>query len=553
VERRAVLGLAGLGAAALAGGDLLAGCSKQAGSKGSATGGDAIKGVLPKFKAADTANARPDLPGVGAVPNGYLTYPTNLVEQIKQKPATSGRTVKAIAPWWGPTPPALANNAYVQAINAKLGLTIDTSEQDGSTYYDKLSAMLGARDVPELLVAPNWEVDKISRFADAVKALFEDLSDYLKGDAVAPYPNLASLSTAAWEYSVWGGRLAAVPFPTDGPFAWAMFYRKDLVDKAGLGPPRSIDELYAFGKAATNPTKGVWAFGSTFDMLQMFYGGDFSTQNGWRKKPGGGGLEFKYETPEYRAALEFAAKLYKDGLVHPDTVATKGADEKTLFNGGKILMYQDGPGAWRGMQGEQAKATPGFNMQPLPVFGVNGKDPTVVGTEKPIFWTFIKKGIGRDKVEELLRVLNWLAAPLGTKEWELREYGVEGKHFTRSGDGSPIPTDLGRKELGSQFSYLGGRVPAVVRTADVPNYVQDLIGYSNATVKYLDKDLTAGLKLELPANYSKVLQPTEDKILDVVRGRRPVSDIDQITKEWRQGGGDEGRAFIEKALADNGR
>ncbi len=93
----------------------------------------------------------------------------------------------------------------------------------------------------------------------------------------------------------------------------------------------------------------------------------------------------------------------------------------------------------------------------------------------------------------------------------------------------------------------------MVKTADVPNYVQDLISYSNATVKYLEKDLTAGIKLELPANYSKAIQPAEDKILDVLRGRRPLSDLDQITKEWRTSGGDEGRAFLEKALSDNGR
>jgi putative aldouronate transport system substrate-binding protein len=150
-------------------------------------------------------------------------------------------------------------------------------------------------------------------------------------------------------------------------------------------------------------------------------------------------------------------------------------------------------------------------------------------------------------------VLNWLAAPLGTQEWQLREYGVEGKHFTRGPDGSPLPTDLGHKELGSQYNFLVGRVPAVVKTADVPNYVQDLISYSNATVKYLEKDLTAGIKLELPANYSKAIQPAEDKVLDVLRGRRPLSDLDQIAKEWRAQGGDEGRAFLEKALSDNGR
>ena len=265
-NRRRVLGLLGLGAAALAGGDLLAGCSKEAGSKGTATQADAVKAVLPNYKPMTVA--KPDVPGTGGVPNGYLKYPSSLVEQITDKPGRSGKTIKAMAPWWGPAPPALGQNAYLDAVNGKLAIAVDTTEQDGNTYADKLSAILGARDVPELLVAPNWEVDKIARFSDAVKALFEDLTDYLKGDAVNAYPNLASFQTSAWEYSVWGGRLAAVPFPNDGlPFSWVLFQRKDLVDAAGLATPKSVDELYEIGKKLTNPAKGVWGFGSVFDMV----------------------------------------------------------------------------------------------------------------------------------------------------------------------------------------------------------------------------------------------------------------------------------------------
>ena len=550
-NRRQFLTLIGLGAAAVAGVPGLAACSKQAGSKGTATKADAVQAVLPTRKPLELV--KPDIKGAIPIPDGYLKYPSSLVDAVTTKPGTSGKTIKAMAPWWGPTPPGLGKNSYVEAVNAELGIPVDTGLLDGNTYADKLSAVLGARDVPDLLVAPNWEVDKIARFSDAVKALFEDLTDYLKGDAVNAYPMLASLPTGAWEYSVWGGRLAAVPFPNDGlPYSWVLFQRKDLVDAAGLGTPNTIDALYEFGKKATNAGKGVWAFGSIFDMVQQFYGAP-GVQNGWRRKADGK-LEHKYETPEYRQALEFTAKLFKEGLVHPDTVASKGADEKQLFKSGKILMYQDGGGAWKGMQSEQLKVLPTFNMQPVPVFSaVAGKDPVIWGTEKPVFWTFVKKGLGQERTKELLGVLNWLATPFGGKEWELREYGVEGKHFTRGADGAPAQTDLGRREIGSQYSFLSGRLPAQVQTPDVPNFVQDFLGYANNTIKYLEKEFTAGIKLELPANYSKVLQPTEDKIADILRGRRPLTDLDQVVKEWRTGGGDEGRAFIEKALADSGR
>ncbi|WP_428965471.1 extracellular solute-binding protein [Micromonospora fluostatini] len=545
-DRRTVLRLIGLGAAATMGGSTLAGCSKEVGSQGSATQADAIKAVLPTYKAADLLP--PDIPGEGPIPSGYLKYPTELVDAVTEQPGRSGQQVRAISPWWGPTPPANDRNEYMQAINAKLGVEMVVSVQDGNTYADKLSALLGARDVPDLLCVPNWEVDKIARFSDATKALFEDLTDYLQGDKAAAYPYLAALPTGSWEYCVWGGRLYAAPFPTDGPFAWTLFHRKDLIDKAGYGTPTSIEELYEFGKKATNANQGVWAFGTVFDMVQQFYG----CNQTWRKKADGG-LEHKYETAEFKAALEFTARLFAEGMVHPDTVASKGADEKQLFNAGKILMYQDGMGAWQGMQGEQAKVTPGFNMQPLPFFGVNGKDAIVWGSEKPVFYTFVKKDLGRERVEELLRVMNWCAAPFGSREFELREYGVEGKHFTRAADHSPIPTDQFRKEFAGQVNSLGGRPPIKIRSGDTPNYAQEYIDFHKKFIGLREPELFAGIKLELPANWSKVLQPTDDKIRDILRGRRPLTDMDQVTKEFLSTGGEEGRAFHEKALSDNGR
>src|SRR5262245_2983733 len=183
-------------------------------------------------------------------------------------------------------------------------------------------------------------------------------------------------------------------------------------------------------------------------MIQMFHKVS-RLHDGWRRKDGGG-VEFKYETAEYRAALEYTAKLYKDGLVHPDIVASKGADAKQLFRSGKIVFMQDGPGAWQGMQADEGKVNPAFNMQAVPVFSATGGDPSVWGSQDPIFYTFIKKNLGKARTEELLRVLNWCAAPFGTKEWELREYGKEGVHFTRDANGAPVATPLAGKEIAFQ-------------------------------------------------------------------------------------------------------
>ena len=549
-SRRSFLGLVGLGAAAVAGGPLLAGCSEKPAGSGTAQNLDKFGDLVPTHK--DLAlNIAPDIHGTRPVPDGYVRYPATLVDAITDKPGTSGREATAMTPVWGPAPPGYQQSAYLQAVNAELGVPVNFTIQDGNTYADKLNAMFGARDVPDLLCVPGWEVPKIPHFAEAAKVLFEDLTDVLKGDAVNAYPMLATFPTAAWRNAIWNERLYSVPNPTDGPFPWAMFTRKDLLDARGLSVPKSLDDLLAMAKQVTDPSKKVWAFGDIFAMVQMYHKVPGS-KGGWRLKPDKT-PEFKYETPEYRRALEVMAQIYKDGLVHPDIIASKGADQNQLFaQSGSIVFAQAGVGFWQGAQAEFQKVNPKLNIQPVPIFSATGGDPLVWVAVDPISYTFIRKGLGKDRVEELLRVVNWCSAPLGSQEAQLRDYGVEGRHHTRTPNG-PTKTDLAFKEIANQYFFISGRNPTIGPLPDTPNYVQDVLAYSNETVKHLEPDPWDGLKLEMPAAFKSFAVPAEEKFTDVLRGRRPVSDVDSIVNEWKANGGEEARALLAKALSQAGR
>ena len=549
-SRRGFLSLVGLGAAVAASGGALAGCGDKATRGGATQQLDKLAALIPEQKPLTLDIPEPDILSTRPVADGYTKFPPALVDAIAEKPGAGGTPIRAMVPVWGPAPPTGANNAYTTAINAELGTPVDFSVQDALVYADKLSAILAARDVPDLLSVPSWEVNKLARFSDAVTALFEDLTPYLQGAAVSAYPMLATFPAGAWRNSCWNERLMAVPCPTDGPFPWMLHHRKDLFAKTGLALPKTIDELFEVGKKVTNPGKGVWAFSDIFAMVQMFYKVPASKE-GWRRKADGT-PEYKYETAEFQQAAEFMAKVYQAGLVHPDLVASKGADAKQLLQSGKIIFHQDGVGTWQPMQAEQSKTQPGFELQPVPLFSATGGDPLAWGDDEPIAYTFIKKGLAKARVEEILRVMNWNSAPFGTKEFDLREFGVEGKHHTRNADG-PVKTELGFKEIQNQYFFISGRSPVVQPTPQTPNYVRDLLAYSNETVKYLEKDPWDGLKFEMPAKYKAAVTPTEDKITDITRGRRPLSDLDAVVKEWRAAGGDEARELLAKALADSGR
>ncbi|GIG68681.1 extracellular solute-binding protein [Phytomonospora endophytica] len=550
VDRRGFLSLLGVGALATTSGGLLAACGSGgggAGDQGMATQTDKLLQLMPTYKPVELIP--PDIAGVGGAPNGYLSYPRNLVQAITETPGTSGKEISAMAPHWGTVPPALGGNAYYDAINTRLGVPVKFSLQDGVTYYEKLNTILGAKDVPEVLSIPSWNVAGLAHFSDAAEALFTDLTPHLQGDKALTYPMLANLPTKSWLECIWNGKLMAVPFPSDG-FAWGFFYRKDIFTKLGAVPPTTAQELYDLGKAVTDPNAKRWAFGAiTWEVERLF--GSPGTQEGWRKNPDGTVVN-KIETPEYAAAIEFMTKLFTDGLVHPEMMNSTG-DAKQLFNSGEMLMTTDGFGGWEGALATEPAINPEFDMQPVLPYSHDGKaTPIIRGGGKVVFYSFIRKDLSEDRVKEILRVMNWCGAPYGSQEAELIQFGVEGQHFTRGADGTPVKNDLGNTEVAAPYAGISG-APAIITPAKYFDKVQARVDWNNAAMPFMEKDPWEGIRLEIPSKVAALKQPTEDKINDIIRGRTPLSELESIKKEWLQKGGEEGREFYAKALSDNGR
>ncbi|TDW77771.1 extracellular solute-binding protein [Kribbella pratensis] len=545
-RRRTFISLLGVGAAA-AGGVTLTGCSNS--SSGSSTSGraeteDKLSGLLPKFIAYEPV--KPDLPGENGASPGFSHYPSELKRAVPDKMVPSGKEVSAMTPLWSPMPPGLGKNSYYDANNERIGAPVRFNILNGNDYGDKLGPILAAGNVPELLCIPGWNISGLTRFGQAVDKLFEDLTPYLAGDKAAEYPMLANLPTRAWAYGVWNSQLKAVPFPSDG-FPWALFYRKDIFDQVGAQPPKNADEVLALGKQLTDAKAGRWAFGSVADEMARMFGAPGS----WRKDSSGK-LVNKIETPEFEESVAFVRRLFQSGYVHPEVVANAGADENALFEGGKFVIRQNGLGGWHEALQRQQTINPKFNPQPVMPFAHDGGAPITWGGDPAGIFTFVKKGVGEQRVKELLGVMNYTSAPFGTEEYVLYNYGVEGKHYVKQATGAPKLTALGQKEVSQTYIFLGGR-PTAITESEYPGYVQSMSAWQNAAAKVREKNLFDGIRVEQPAKMAALYQPFDDALQDIFRGRKPVSELKTAVKQWQTNGGNEGRDFYAKVLSDNGR
>jgi putative aldouronate transport system substrate-binding protein len=545
-SRRTFISLLGAGAAVATGGVTLTGCSdgKAATTTGRAETEDKLTGLLPKYIPYDSV--QPDLPGENGASPGFTKYPSELKRAVPDKAVPSGKEVSAMTPLWSPLPPGLGNNSYYDANNERIGAPVRFNILNGNDYGDKLGPILAAGNVPELLCIPGWNISSLTRFSQAADKLFEDLTPYLAGDKASAYPMLANLPTRAWAYGVWNSQLKAVPFPGDG-FPWALFYRKDILDQVGAEPPKTADDLLALGKQLTDAKANRWAFGAIADEVARA----FRAPADWRKDPDGK-LVNKIETPEFEESVAFVRKVFQAGYVHPEVVGNAAADQNALFEGGKLVIRQNGLGGWHEALQRQQSINPTFNPQPVMPFAHDGGAPIVWGGDPANIFTFMKKGLGEARIKELLGVLNYTAAPFGTEEYQLYNYGVEGKHYTLQSNGAPKLTALGQKEVSQTYIFLGGR-PVAITESEYPGYVQSMSAWQNAAAKVRQKSLFDGIRVEQPAKMAALNQPFDDALQDIFRGRRPVSELKTAVKQWQTNGGNEGREFYTKVLSDNGR
>ena len=540
-DRRSFLGLMGATTAVAISPHLLAGCSSGGGGGGSASDSGVLDDLIPDHIPFE--GVIPDIEGIDGAPDGFTAYPDPPIQALPEPPGSGGH-YSAMTPMWGPIPPGLGNNSFYDYVNDRIGATVEFNFQDGDTIIDKMNAVIAGRDVADITMFPDWVIGLIPQFNRAVGELFEDLTPYLAGDAVSPYPMLANLESNAWRWNVFNEQLQGVPWPSE-PFSNWILYRRDLLDEYGLDLPTTPDELIALGEEVNDPDNNRWAFGDfTLTARQIF-----GAPSEWRYESGE--LIHMFETDEWRASVEFMHRVYEAGLVHPDIVAQSG-NAKELINSGQILFNQDGIGAWHEAYGQMLGDDSDFRLDLVPVFGADGNDPVMHRNDPSAQSVFVRKGMEPEEIEEVLHILNFCAAPFGTREYMDYRYGEEGVHHELNDDGAPELTELGNTEVNDGYYFLSGRPPSVTES-QFPDFVQWKTDWFNDAIQYAEENPFTGIRIQRPERFSAAETPMTDRVENIIRGREGLDTLDDAIEDWRRDGGDEGRDFFLEVLQEHGR
>ncbi|MFF9335666.1 ABC transporter substrate-binding protein [Streptomyces albogriseolus] len=174
--------------------------------------------------------------------------------------------------------------------------------------------------------------------------------------------------------ATYDGRLYAVPYVTN---AGLLLYRKDVLDDAGVPPPRTWAELERAAKTLA-PARGLDGYAGQF----LPYEG--LTVNAAEAVYSAGGAilgnEGERVTVDSRAArkgIGFLARGVREGWIPREALAYKEEESKRAFQDGRLLFLRNWPYAYVAASAPGSKVAGKVGAVPLP--GPDGPGTSVLG------------------------------------------------------------------------------------------------------------------------------------------------------------------------------
>ncbi|MFD6445639.1 hypothetical protein ACFWEJ_11065 [Promicromonospora sp. NPDC060204] len=531
ISRRSLLmGGMGLGAFAVLG---LAGCSNEGRGGGALTGSATV--ALPTY--VPYAGVPMDIKGTDGVPDTMLKYPAS-PQQVAEGTIGDGKDVGIFGLTNTPVPPSVDDNAYWQELHERLGFALTIALTPAGDYSDRFQTTVAGDRLPDIFEMFPGEVPGLPSLLEERAT---DLTEFLSGDAVKKYPFLANIPTESWQSCVYNGKIFAVPVPR-GPAQSTVFYaRQDWFEGEGIDPQTtSAEEFYDLCKELSGGN--TWALGRVpLGYLRQMY----EIPNGWSED--GGKLTSANLHERQQEALELGRRLVADGFVHPDGVPATQPQRKTWLVNGTIRMLDDTFSAWPDFSNYPIDENFRLAVAAPPLAEGGGTAGIHLGAPVQNITSISKKSEGR--VEALLSLINYLAAPFGSEEHLFRTYGVEGVHHELDGT-DPVLTDKGRTEIQLGLKYVV-EGPWVNFQAGDPDVAQAEHDAQAAVVPTAVRNPVQGLFSDTASRKGGQLGEKLGSVEgDILAGRKPVTAWADAAAAWAKGGGDTIRDEYQTALAD---
>jgi putative aldouronate transport system substrate-binding protein len=512
-----------------------------AATPGAASGGS---GPLPTYM-PPTGGPKPDFHSSDPrITDGFINFPKEPIKSWNGGPPGSGGTLNVLMGGYYPAPTPRDQNATWKAIEKELNTQVIMSITPNADYATRFQVVMAGSDLPDVMHVGGGSVSSLIS-AQFVQSQCSDLTPYLAGDAAKDYPNLAAIPGYAYKGAggVFDNRLYGIPIHRYLPAFW--FFKNSDIWDTEIGAdvvPKDAEDFKKILQQLNRPQEARWAFGNIGPANERMWGlvgflAMFGAPNLW-SLDSSGKLVRDRETEQYKAAISFMKELMSSGL-YPSDFQTSG-DSRGQFLSGKFVVSTEAFGnGWNDMWRRGVQQNPPRHFTILKPFAATaGGKPQHFITGGTVAYNIVKKH-QPDRIKEILRIMNYLAAPFGTQEDLLLTYGVRDQDYTVDAEGNPAPTPAGIQASSYvPWQYVAHR-PYVWYQADLPGYAQAAFEAEQVLVAVGVPDPTRGYHSATQARRGVAADQTfHDGVADILFNRRPFSDYDQLVSDWRTSAGD---------------
>ena len=202
----------------------------------------------------------------------------------------------------------------------------------GQQYYQQVDTRLAGRQAPDIF---RVQYQQVGRYASS-RALV-DLGKYLNA------ADTADIAPAFMQAVTFKGRPYAMPHHTD---TFAMYYNRDMMRKAGITPPASLDQSWPWAEFIRVAQK-LQAGGAPFGFAMSWQNGTAYRWLPFLHQHGGQLLsddltKSQLATPAGIETIAWTQSWFRDKLVPPSTSIKSSEQAQNLFANGTIGMLMGG-------------------------------------------------------------------------------------------------------------------------------------------------------------------------------------------------------------------
>lgn len=435
------------------------------------------------------------------------------------------------------------DNPVVKEIEKKTNTKLDIQLITASEFKNKYNVMVAGGNIPDITRHTGFDFQQY-----AAQGIYLDLAPLIEKNAPIIKKYLTKDEMGLGNYM---GKQYAIP-ETNKAGKTVSVIRQDWLDALGIKTPTTLDEYTdALRKIASgDPDKngkndtialgspGGWGSGIPSDFDHIFGAFGMSPQQYYLKD---NKVYPSMVSDEYKAALEYIAKLWSEKLIDPDifTMKTDQGNQKLASNkvGGFCAWWSIAPQVVMS-QLKMKETVPTANWAPFTLKGPNGKSG--VRSAGNIAATLCISAKSKN-ADAALKLLDYLYSDEG---YEMSYYGIKGVHYTepgqpRTAEGEKAYSEkwldilnmfTGRPDL--QFDKWTSNTTDATKKEELK---YQKAGYSNN----LYTDLFYGIPAtdEFNTLNTDLRKYEMQTLIKFITGADPMSKWDEYVSGWKTKGG----------------